>query len=90
MAALVVCDCSVYILFAGCCTVARCVSFILITYPMIPYCTEMANKNTRKINHKLTQSEGRAKPELQAVAVGIRRMREKFRVGISNSFGNIM
>ena len=79
-----------YILFAGSCTAARCVSFILVTYQMIPYCTEMANKNTRKKNHKLTQSEGRDKPELQAVAVGILRMRAKFCVGISNSFGNIM
>ena len=57
---------------------------------MIPYCTEPATKNTRLKNHKLTQSEARAKPELQAVAVGILRMCAKFCVGISNSFENIM
>ena len=49
-----------------------------------------ANKNTKLKNHKLTQSEARAKPELQAVAVGILRMCATFCVGISDSFENIM
>ena len=57
---------------------------------MTPYCTEPATKNTRLKNHKLTQSEARAKPELQAVAVGILRMCANFFVGISDSFENIM
>ena len=53
---------------------------------MITYCTEPATKNARLKNHKLTQSEARAKPELQAVAAGILRKCADFFVGISNSF----
>ena len=62
----------------------------LSLYQVITYCTEPATKNTRLKNHKLTQSEARAKPELQAVAVGMLRMCAKFCVGISDSFENIM